>query len=60
MFENTFKQLGWVPGRNLQIDYRWAMGDIQKMRLLAADLVNSAPDAGRGVHAVASGDPEGD
>jgi putative ABC transport system substrate-binding protein len=45
VFENTFKQLGWVPGRNLQIDYRWAMGDIQKMRLLAADLVNSAPDA---------------
>jgi len=45
VFENTFKQLGWVPGRNLQIDYRWAMGDIQKMRSLAADLVNSAPDA---------------
>ena len=45
VFENTFKQLRWVPGRNLQIDYRWAMGDIQKMRSLAADLVNSAPDA---------------
>ncbi len=44
VFENTFKQLGRVPGRNLQIDYRWAMGDIQRMRLLAADLVNSAPD----------------
>jgi putative ABC transport system substrate-binding protein len=45
VFETTFKQLGWVPGRNLQIDYRWAMGDIQKMRLLATDLVNSATDA---------------
>jgi putative ABC transport system substrate-binding protein len=45
VFENTLKQLGWVPGRNLQIDYRWAMGDIQRMRLLAADLVNSTPDA---------------
>jgi putative tryptophan/tyrosine transport system substrate-binding protein len=45
VFENTFKQLGWIPGSNLQIDYRWAMGEIQKMRLLAADLVNSAPDA---------------
>jgi putative tryptophan/tyrosine transport system substrate-binding protein len=45
VFENTFKQLGWVPGRNIQIDYRWAMGDIEKMRLLATDLVNSAPDA---------------
>ena len=45
VFENTFKQLGRIPGRNLQIDYRWAMGDIQRMRALAADLVNSAPDA---------------
>jgi putative tryptophan/tyrosine transport system substrate-binding protein len=45
VFENTFKQLSWIPGRNLQIDYRWAMGDIQRMRALAADLVNSAPDA---------------
>jgi putative ABC transport system substrate-binding protein len=45
VFESTLKQLGWVPGRNLQIDYRWAMSDIQKMRSLAADLVNSAPDA---------------
>ncbi|MBV9235979.1 MAG: ABC transporter substrate-binding protein [Xanthobacteraceae bacterium] len=45
VFENTLKQLGWVPGRNLQIDYRWAMGDLQRMRLLAADLVNLTPDA---------------
>ena len=45
VFENAFKQLGRIPGRNLQIDYRWAMGDIQRMRALAADLVNSAPDA---------------
>jgi putative ABC transport system substrate-binding protein len=42
VFENTFKQLGWIPRRNLQIDYRWAMGDMQRMRALAADLVNSA------------------
>jgi putative ABC transport system substrate-binding protein len=45
VFESTFKQMGWVPGRNLQIDYRWAMGNLQQMHLLAADLVNSAPDA---------------
>ena len=45
MFENTFKQLGWVPGRNLQFDYRWAMGDIERMRTLTVELVNSAPDA---------------
>ena len=45
VFETTLKQLGWTPGRNIQIDYRWAMGDIEKTRTLAADLVNTAPDA---------------
>jgi putative tryptophan/tyrosine transport system substrate-binding protein len=45
VFENTLKQLGWTPGRDLQIDYRWAMGDIQRTHALAADLVNSTPDA---------------
>jgi putative ABC transport system substrate-binding protein len=45
VFENTFKQLGWMLGRTLQIDYRWAMGDNRRMLELAGDLVNSAPDA---------------
>lgn len=45
VFENTLKQLGWAPGRNLQIDYRWAMGDIQRAHALAADLVGSTPGA---------------
>ena len=44
VFETTLKQLGWKPGLNLQIDYRWAMGDIERTRALAADLVNGAPD----------------
>jgi putative ABC transport system substrate-binding protein len=45
VFETTLKQLGWLPGRNIQIDYRWAMGDIERMRTLTAELVNLAPDA---------------
>ena len=44
VFETTLKQLGWMPGRNIQIDYRWAMGDIERTRTLSAELVNSAPD----------------
>jgi putative ABC transport system substrate-binding protein len=44
-FETTLKELGWRPGRNLQIDYRWANGDFERTRALAADLVNAAPDA---------------
>ncbi len=45
VFETTLKQLGWMPGRSIQIDYRWAMGDIERTRTLAAELVNSKPDA---------------
>jgi len=45
LLETTLKELGWTPGLNLQIDYRWGMGDIERTRALAADLVNSAPDA---------------
>jgi putative ABC transport system substrate-binding protein len=45
VFETTLKQLGWMPGRSIQIDYRWAMGNADKMRALAAELVDSAPDA---------------
>jgi len=44
-FHARLQELGWTPGRNLQIDYRWAMGDIERTRTAAADLVNSAPDA---------------
>jgi len=44
LFETTLKELGWTPGLNLQIDYRWGMGDIERIRTLAADLVKSAPD----------------
>ena len=44
-FHARLQELGWTPGRNLQIDYRWGMGDIERTRTLAVDLVNSAPDA---------------
>jgi putative ABC transport system substrate-binding protein len=44
VFEAALKELGWTPGRNLQIDYRWAMGDSERIRSLAVELVSSAPD----------------
>jgi putative ABC transport system substrate-binding protein len=44
-FHARLQELGWTPGHNLQIDYRWAMGDIERTRTAAADLVSSAPDA---------------
>jgi putative ABC transport system substrate-binding protein len=36
--------LGWVEGRNLQIDLRWGEGNAEALRKEVADLVASAPD----------------
>jgi putative ABC transport system substrate-binding protein len=43
-FEEGLKQLGWIPGRNLQIDYRSGGGDAGNMRKQAEALVALAPD----------------
>jgi ABC-type uncharacterized transport system substrate-binding protein len=36
--------LGWTIGRNIQIDYRFADGDIERMRVYAKEAVASGPD----------------
>jgi putative ABC transport system substrate-binding protein len=51
-FRNTLQQLGWSDGRNIQFDYRWSGGNAANAKTLAADLVESAPDA-----IVVAGDP---
>ena len=38
------EELGWTAGRNLQIDYRWGVGDAERNRGNAAELVALAPD----------------
>jgi putative ABC transport system substrate-binding protein len=43
-FEQTLEQLGWVPGRNVQIDYRWTAGDAAGIRRTAAELLALNPD----------------
>src|SRR5215813_15502211 len=42
-FENGLRELGWVKGRNLSIEYRWA-GDGNVLRDHAAQLLAMAPD----------------
>ena len=37
-------QLGWTEGRNVQIDYRFALGNMARLRQYAAELVALAPD----------------
>ena len=35
---------GWVEGRNLRFDHRWAGGDVERMQALARELVDLKPD----------------
>jgi putative ABC transport system substrate-binding protein len=36
--------LGWTDGRNVQMNIRWAGGDINRIRALAPELVDLQPD----------------
>jgi putative ABC transport system substrate-binding protein len=38
------QQLGWTDGRNVQIDYRYGLGNAANVRKYAAELVSLAPD----------------
>jgi putative ABC transport system substrate-binding protein len=42
-FQKSLQELGWMDGRNVRIDYRWAVGDADRVRY-AAELVALAPD----------------
>ena len=44
-FVHGLQELGWTNGRNLRIDYRWAAGDVERMRAFAKELVGLQPDA---------------
>jgi putative ABC transport system substrate-binding protein len=43
-FTQRLAELGWTDGRNLRMDVRWAAGNVDRMRLLAKELVDLAPD----------------
>jgi len=34
-FVQRFRELGWIEGQNVRFDYRWANGDINRMRMFA-------------------------
>jgi ABC-type uncharacterized transport system substrate-binding protein len=56
VFLQELAQLGWIAGRNVQIDSLWAAGDTQRLRKDAAELIALAPDVilARGSQAVAA------
>jgi putative ABC transport system substrate-binding protein len=43
-FVHGLSEFGWTDGKNLQIDFRWAAGDIEQMRVHAKQLVAANPD----------------
>jgi ABC-type uncharacterized transport system substrate-binding protein len=43
-FRDGLRKLGWVEGRNVRFDYRWAAGDADRIQGYAAELVGLMPD----------------
>ena len=43
-FRKGLDEAGWRDGRNVQIDYRWAAGDANRLQAFAKELVAPQPD----------------
>ena len=42
--ETFFRDLGWLPGRNLEIQFRWGAGETEVNRAHAKEIVQMRPD----------------
>jgi putative tryptophan/tyrosine transport system substrate-binding protein len=52
VFRDSMRALGWSENGNIQLDIRWGNGNIDRTKILAAELAESRPSA-----IVVSGDP---
>ena len=43
-FKTALGELGWIDGRNIHIDYRFAAADVDRMQTFAKELVALQPD----------------
>src|SRR6201984_3467783 len=43
-FRQGLQKLGWVVGRNVQIDFQWGLGEADWIRAAAAQELRRAPD----------------
>ena len=44
VFEHRLQELGWTAGRNIQINYRGAAGNVERLSTFAKELASMAPD----------------
>jgi putative ABC transport system substrate-binding protein len=44
-FVEALRRFGWVEGKNIRIDYRFAAGDLTLFKIYATELVGLSPDA---------------
>jgi len=43
-FIQAMRELGWIEGRNIRVDVRWAAGDGERARTYATQLIGLMPD----------------
>jgi ABC-type uncharacterized transport system substrate-binding protein len=43
-FSKTLTEIGWIDGRNCQIEMRWSAGELERMHRLAKELIALVPD----------------
>jgi putative tryptophan/tyrosine transport system substrate-binding protein len=43
-FQHRLQELGWTDGRNIQINYRLAAGNVERLSTFAKELAGMAPD----------------
>jgi putative tryptophan/tyrosine transport system substrate-binding protein len=43
-FTQSLAELGWIDGRNLLMDVRWAAANVERVRMYAKELVDLHPD----------------
>ena len=42
-FNSGLRELGWINGQNVRIEYHWAQGDVARAQSLAKEMVNPPP-----------------
>ena len=44
VLQHTLRELGYVEGKNIEFEYRWALGKLERLTDLAKELVSSNVD----------------